>query len=70
MTDKMFKIHFHGITAFSGEDAKDVISNFLAQAETVSEYFIIDDVKEMEKVYSVKIEAGTAVEIITDEVPE
>lgn len=70
MTDKMFKIHFHGITAFSGEDAKDAISNFLAQAETVSEYFIIDDVKEMEKVYSVKIEAGTAVEIITDEVPE
>ena len=70
MTNRLFKIHFHGITTFLGEDADDAISNFLLQAETASEDFIIDDVKEMKKVYSVKIEAGTAVEIIPDEVPE
>jgi len=67
MTDKLFKIHFHGITTFSGKDAEDATSNFLLQAETASDDFVIDDVKEMSKVYSVKIEAGTSVEIIPPE---
>lgn len=70
MTNKLFKIQFHGITAFSGEDAEDAISIFLSRAETASDNIIIDDVKEMKKVYSVKIEAGTAVEIIPGGVPE
>ena len=70
MTDKLYKIHFHGITTFSGKDAEDAIRNFLLQAETASDDFIIDGVKELKKVYSVKIEAGTAVEVIPGGVPE
>ena len=68
MITKQFKIQFHGTTLCSGENSEDAISNFLSHAETGTVVeIIIDGVKEIKKVYSVKIEAGTAVEVIPPE---
>lgn len=44
--EKIFEIIFHGTTRFFGINPDDAVSSFLFQAETVSEDFIIDEVKE------------------------
>lgn len=56
--EKIFEIKFHGTTRFFGTDPDDAESSFLFQAETVSEDFIIDEVKEyIEKSEKVQKEA-------------
>lgn len=46
ITNKLFKIVFHGTTFFYGENAENAIDNFRNQAETTSEDFIIDSCDE------------------------